>query len=274
MTYNVLRAAMDGRELPGGTAAPWSERRPKVAALIHRVMPDVVAVQEAGSLLHHTQRRQVSSLVRELGGDYRLAYTEVPPAEPDSNHLGVYVLYLRKAWRAVGDGWHYWLGHGRVAAYQRLQHRATGARMLLTSVHLSHGDGPAWDRVRREETERLIRRTRRYSAAHSHLPIVCAGDFNSYYASNRTDGPGRAMRARHFADGFEAAQSLVRWQYNSNNQYERLPPAQSRSVDHVFAAPGVGLRSWNEKLRLRDGKFVGTIPSDHNPVITKIVLPY
>jgi hypothetical protein len=45
-------------------------------------------------------------------------------------------------------------------------------------------------------------------------------------------------------------------------------------VDHVYAPPGVAVRRWQMVLDLTRGRFVGVIPSDHNPVAADVVLPY
>jgi hypothetical protein len=36
----------------------------------------------------------------------------------------------------------------------------------------------------------------------------------------------------------------------------------------------VAVRRWEMRLNLTAGSFVGVIPSDHNPVVADVVLPY
>ena len=42
----------------------------------------------------------------------------------------------------------------------------------------------------------------------------------------------------------------------------------------MYAPAGVAVRGWALALKLSDGKFVGAIPSDHNPLVADVVLPY
>ena len=76
------------------------------------------------------------------------------------------------------------------------------------------------------------------------------------------------------ADGFEVSQIFANRQYNSANQYYRTPPAHADNVDHIYAEAGVGMRAWSQVLQLSAGKFRGVIPSDHNPVLADLTIPY
>ena len=57
MTYNIKKADLAGQQEGGNTVAPWSQRRARVAAMINGALPDVVAVQEAASLVAPTAGR-------------------------------------------------------------------------------------------------------------------------------------------------------------------------------------------------------------------------
>jgi endonuclease/exonuclease/phosphatase family metal-dependent hydrolase len=276
LTYNVLRKSMDGTTRNGETIAPWSKRRLKAASLIKSVTPDVIAVQEAGTLMGGPgSARQVDNLAKALDGVFRVARTEIPPSEPKSTHLGDYVLYRKATYRAVGDGWHWDLGHNHYAAYQLLEHRATNTRFLFVSPHLSSQVGTDWDQIREEQTVRMLTKAKRFAAGHGNVPIMYAGDFNSVESTRHPfDGPGIAMRAANAMDAFEVAATRRKTQYNSANHYLRRPPAAGMSIDRVFASPGVAMTQWKQLLKLDNGAFVGAIPSDHNPVFVLVVVPH
>jgi endonuclease/exonuclease/phosphatase family metal-dependent hydrolase len=105
--------------------------------------------------------------------------------------------------------------------------------------------------------------------------VVYAGDFNSDVNKHHAfDGPGLAMRAARVADAEKVAQTLVNWRYNSANLYLRRPPAVDQSIDYVYAGPGVGVASREVVLSLAQGRFVGVIPSDHNPVLARLYVAY
>ncbi|SHG06940.1 Metal-dependent hydrolase, endonuclease/exonuclease/phosphatase family [Jatrophihabitans endophyticus] len=277
MTYNVLTSAADGQRTTGERIAPWSKRRAGVAALIRGATPDVVCLQEAGGWVGSPQgyggTRQADDLAHLLGS-YTLARTETPPTEHHYFRTGSYLLYRTSVYRAVGTGGHWFLGDNRVAAYQVLQRRSTGATVLAVSVHLNFGNGRAADDVRAAETRSLLSQAGRLAAAKG-VPVVYAGDFNSVLNRNHVyDGAGDVMRAHRVADAQSVAQSRPNERFNSANLYLRTPPEVGQSIDYVFAPAGVAVRSREVVLRLSRGRFRGVIPSDHNPVLVRAAFPY
>jgi endonuclease/exonuclease/phosphatase family metal-dependent hydrolase len=276
MTYNILELSRDGDHEGSGIVAPWSERKAAAARLIKDANPDVVAVQEGSDWVGRPRGvRQVGSLRAALGGVYALAHTEISPEEPHYFRTGVYILYKKAEYRAYGRGWHWALGNHRWAAYQLLRNRMTGARFLFVSTHLLKGNGAANDRQREAETNVLITKARRYAARHGRVPVIYAGDFNSDSDRRHAfNGPAIAMRDANITDTFNAAHGRVLGRYNSANQYERRPPKAGDHIDYVFASPGVVVRSWRLVMRLSDGRLLGVIPSDHNPVVTNLEFAY
>lgn len=278
MTFNILRLSADGTRADGEAVAPWSKRRIQAANYITSAAPDVIGVQEGSSWVGAPRgQRQVDSLVSALRGSYALARTEIPPSEPGYFRTGRYVLYKTSTYAAVGSGGHWNLGTlpdgQRWAAYQVLRSRSSGATFLFVSPHLYSGGGAIGDRARLAETTSMITQASTYAAAKGGLPIVYAGDFNSH-ERHPLDGPATAARTAHLADGLLVAQSLRNQRYNSANRYLRTPPASGLSLDHIYVAPGVGVSAWRQVLSLQDGRFLGVIPSDHNPVVADLVIPY
>jgi endonuclease/exonuclease/phosphatase family metal-dependent hydrolase len=275
MTYNILEAKFDGRHEGGNVVAPWSRRRPAAARLIRQADPDVVGIQEGASWVRKARGpRQVDSLRAALRGKYKLAHTEIPPSRRHFHRTGDYILYKKSRYQARGHGGHWALGDSRFAAYQVLRNRATGARMLFVSAHLLVTPGAASDARREAETRRLIHRARPY-AARRHVPIVYVGDFNSdRFRRHSFNGPAMAMRAAGVADAWDAAQHRTRARYNTADHYMRKPPRNGARIDYVFAPAGVAVRSWGLVMNLSHGRFVGTIASDHNPLVARLEIPY
>jgi endonuclease/exonuclease/phosphatase family metal-dependent hydrolase len=273
MTYNLLRALRDGQRVGSERVAPWTRRRAAAVALITMANPDVLGLQEASDWAGAVRGPRMADDVRaHLGGRYSLAHTEIAPGERNWFRTGRYILYKNATYRAVGAGGHWTLAAGRFAAYQVLQNRVSGARFLAVSVHLEAGHGRTVDLRRQAQTQRLLRDVRAFRATHD-VPVIYVGDFNSH-ERNVVDGPGNVFRAAGHVDADEVAQVLVNHRYNSANQYARTAPARALDVDHVYAPPGVAVRRWQMVLSLRGGRFVGVIPSDHNPVAADVVLPY
>ena len=274
MTYNLLHSWRDGEKVGTETVAPWSQRRQAVVALVRQADPDVLGVQEASDWVGPVKGpRMVDDLRVRLGaGRYSLAHTEVTPGQRGWFRTARYLLYRTSTYRAVGTGGNWELGPARFAAYQVLQHRTTGARFLAVSVHLEAGSGRAVDLRRQAETERLLSKVKAFQS-HTDVPVIYVGDFNSH-ERNVVDGPGIAFRAAGHVDADEVAQTRVNREFNSANRYLRAAPAGGLDIDHVYAPPGVAVRSWQIVLNLTAGRFVGAIPSDHNPVAADVVIPY
>ncbi len=272
MTYNVLHQPAAGTKESGTTVASWVQRRTPMIALIKRWNPDVLALQEASDWVGPVKGPRVADdLAARLGG-YAVAHTEITPGQPGWMRTARYILYRTATYSPVGAGGHWALATGRFAAYQELQNRTTGARFLAVSVHLSYGAGRAADLQRQAETQKLLGFARAYQAS-AHVPVIYLGDFNSH-EGHALDGPGVVMRAAGVADADEVAQALSNRRYNSANQYFRSPVQGHWDIDHVYAPAGVAVRGWALGLNLTAGTFVGAIPSDHNPVVADVTLPY
>jgi endonuclease/exonuclease/phosphatase family metal-dependent hydrolase len=279
MTYNILQLSCDGNREAGGVISPWSQRRPVAAKLIKSVSPDVIGVQEGQQWVGSTPgTRQVDNLrsaLRNIGADYAIAKTEDTYPTPGLVRTGDYILYKPSVYRTYGAGGHWAIGDGHWAAYQVLQNVNSGARFLFVTTHLTTPGGLTNDKLRESETQTILKLADQVAADYQ-VPVVYSGDFNS---NGRTDvhpldGPGVVMRAAHINDSRLVAQSFRRGTYNSMNQYRRYPYHYSFDIDYVWTAPGVAAATYGTAMFLSDGAFVGTIPSDHNPVYTRVYLPY
>jgi endonuclease/exonuclease/phosphatase family metal-dependent hydrolase len=277
MTYNIKEAHFDGEEEGGDVVAPWNpDRKEAVARLITRADPDVVGIEEGATKIGHRRHgpRQVDTLRKALGGNYRLARTEVPPNRPGTHRTGDYILYKKATWRAVGKGGHWALGNHRWAAHQVLRNRASGAKFLFVTAHLRQQPGRSNDVLRQRETESLVHHGHQL-AARKGVPVVYVGDFNSDpFGNHAYNAPALVMKQHHIADSYNVAQKRVRARYNTANHYMRRPPHVGARIDYIFAPQGVGVRSWKLIMRMHHGEFVGTIPSDHNPVVSDLMIPY
>jgi endonuclease/exonuclease/phosphatase family metal-dependent hydrolase len=281
MTYNLLILTADGARGGGGAGevvASWNaSRKAAAAALVRGSAPDVIAVQEGSAYTAGwNSARQVDSLASALGAQYTVARTQGLATDPDYVLTGVHIVYRNTAYAAVGNGGHWYLNDAhRYAAYQVLRHRTTGAEVLVVSAHLTTNRGTQYDALRRQQTQLIVDNARALAAGQGGIPVVYAGDVGTVHMSWQPYDPaGIVMRSAHGADAFDVAQVRTNHRYSSVNQYRRVPILDAGSVDRIFASPGVAVRSWNELLRLSDGRFVGVIPSDHNPVVADLGVPY
>ena len=142
------------------------------------------------------------------------------------------------------------------------------------TVHLDAPMGARYDAIRGAETKAMLGHATMYEARHGNPPAIYTGDFNTYEHEYRThDLSGADMRAAGLLDGIQVAQTLVNAKYDSLNEYYRVPRKRHGSAIHLYVSPGVGVVSWRELLHLSRGRFVGTIPSDHNPIVAAVENP-
>jgi hypothetical protein len=285
MTYNVKEARFDGQHRGGNVVAPWPQREVAAAQLIKPEHPDFILLQEAASFSPPSSiNRQCETLrdeLKSLGLDYVLATTEIPPSQPHYHRTGDYILYNPANYEAVGKGDHWALGESRWAAYQLFRNVNTSSRVLVVSFHLLVGDANGNDAKRQAEVESMVQQAKSYSAAHGDVPIVYGGDTNSQAFVHKNgetrhefDGARAGFRAHGISGASDVAQSRKNAKYNSANGYRTKPPKLGIYLDDLFAAPGIAVSDWKMLLNLRHGKFVGTIPSDHNPIVATMYYPF
>ena len=282
LTFNVLHSMFDGKQEQGFKSGhyvqPWSKRLPAVISLIKSGHPDVININEAFDWIKPGKVRQIDTIKSALGSGWSLARTENFPQDRNPR-TGNYILFRNSEFSAVGSRGHFAVSNGNLAAYQELQSRA-GARFLFVSAHLSPG-GDSVDSRRASETRNLLASAQSKARG---VPIIYAGDFNSFTVADRLsytgatprpkDSPETLLRAAHVGDAYVAAQSRSGTQYGSVNYYARTPNYSGRIIDHIFGSAGVSFQNWAQLLHLSHGKFAGTIPSDHNAVVAGIDVTY
>ncbi|HVV77578.1 MAG TPA: hypothetical protein VHC43_16265 [Mycobacteriales bacterium] len=280
LTYNIREAQYDNEPDGSNHGAPWAQRKGPAAALIRTAMPDVMAIEEGASFVDgSTTIRQVDSLTTALGSPYALARTEIPPTEKHYFRTGDYIIYNSDTLKTVGNGDHWDTGEASLgpqhwAAYQEFQVIGSGAKFVFVAFHLvqKNTDPSTDDAARERQATSMIQQAH---AKFPNLPIVYGGDTNSALEKKHVIDSARvAARAFHIDDSLDVAQSRHNAKYNSANGYSPKPPAFGDDIDAILAEPGVGVSAWDELLNLSHGKFVPPIPSDHNPVVATVQIPY
>ncbi len=143
-------------------------------------------------------------------------------------------------------------------AYQKSaaarKHRSTAARQLVAAIDRANPDG---------------------------LPVIIGGDFNSGAHRNSGNGVYRALLAAGYIDPLVkskklgAAEKRINANLKTVHKMTRRAPRDSWApmIDHVFVSK-MRVAEWETVARLDNaGRFVGTIPSDHNLVRVTVYLP-
>jgi endonuclease/exonuclease/phosphatase family metal-dependent hydrolase len=250
--------------------------------MIKKADPDMVVINEANDWDGDPPHRQIDTLAARLRGSYDLADADftINRYHP---RTGNYILYRTNMFRPLyqdNGKAHYWTvfhnNNDNMAMYQAFVDVQTGARFLVVAVHLVHGPNNAKsDADRRAETQHLLAHVHNLQARdarYADLPVILGGDFNSFAGHNphNFDSPGDLLRRAHLTDSLMAAQRRTNTKFGSVNGYTPKPSHTGRIIDHFYGSAGVAFRTWTQVMNLRHGRWAGTIPSDHNPVLTGI----
>lgn len=161
------------------------------------------------------------------------------------------------------------LGGRASSTWAMLRVKKTGKTYLFVSAHLTTGkDKVAGKRAR--ETARLLSGT---AGVAEGRPRVFAGDFNSSI-QRRKDTVGSRFKAAGFSDAFTKATSRAATKkYNSATGYGKRPLVGGSHIDRVFLPRGATVTKWTMDVKLRRGKHLRPIASDHSPVRATVTLP-
>jgi hypothetical protein len=124
----------------------------------------------------------------------------------------------------------------------------------------------------------------------SRTPAFVVGDFNSTRYATPTNAPYDEVVSHGFVDPLghtykstkisskATAEKRIRAHYNSHNNFIRTVPHFSSNengsnMDYIFTT-AMRTLEWETVLDLdSSGKLKGTIPSDHNMIVAKVLLP-
>ena len=240
----------------------WQYRVPKVTAMFDKHDVDFGGLQE---VLHH----QLGELEQALP-----AYEFVGVGRDDGKTQGEYApIFFRKADFTLLNSDTIWLSETpdevgsrgwdaalpRITSFATLQHKASGAKILLGSAHYDHrGKG-----ARRNSGAVIHDYISAQLGANDIEMVVLTGDFNDIPNSPTTkaiENKNCLFDARRMAQEKSGPNST--WNgFRSVAAYERL--------DYIFTNPATPILSHV----IDDSKIDGRFPSDHLPVIISVGAP-
>lgn len=268
-TYNILKSARKD----------WSKRKPALVRTILGEDPDVVGLQEA-TPARRGGTRQYVALTNALGSDWALV-------DASSGSTGeTRTIYNITRLQLISSGHHAISGSKRYGGFQRyvtwavFTQRATGKRFMFVNTHFAPRTSSASDGHRVSAARQLVAAVKQANT--DNLPVVVAGDFNT--GKNRTSsnrvyttivGGGYRDPLATGSGRLGHAEKTIRANVKTVNRYRRVAPRDSFApmVDHIFVSP-MRVKEWEVVARLDSrGRFIGTIPSDHNMLRATVVLP-
>ncbi|MFT3889716.1 MAG: fibronectin type III domain-containing protein [Arachnia sp.] len=290
-SYNVGSKTVEAKN------HPWTGRRSAVASTILGQKPDVIGLQEASQgKLDGADISQAEDLVKRLGSPYKLAstarYNCVNPKTPykcvakyqgasnsqkiayNSQTLTLVSHGARKTTSAKKKMTEY-----RYVEWATFQHKGTGKRFFFVNVHLDPGQNASAAAVRVTQMKEILAVIEEKNP--QNLPAYVVGDFNSTKWSDGSNQPYDAMRKAGFVDPLgntymsktttsgATVKKRINTHFSSHNGWQRVAPQKSWIngiyLDYIWTSKGIEVPEWETVVKVdKNGKFIGTIPSDHN----------
>lgn len=288
---------------------PWSERRGVVVASILQKKPDVIGVQEASQGWLVVGGKKVSlSQFEDLRKRLRAGGTPYEITNPHRNNCvnsttprncryqdrgaskGTKIFFNTDTVKMLSQGSQKLPQcsgcNERYVAWAIFQQRSTGQEFFFAETHIEHGS--SYYNLRKAQTEAMMREVelRRPRG----MPAFVVGDFNSTRYFNPANAPYDEVISHGFVDPLghtyksprvsskATAERRIRAHYNSHNNFIRQVPhfephENGSNLDYIFTTPMRTLQ-WETVLNLdSSGKLAGTIPSDHNMLVAKVLMP-
>ncbi len=164
----------------------------------------------------------------------------------------------------------------RRAVYAQFADRATGKRFFFVSAHLDNRHSTnattegTYDTLRENQVKTVMNRMNLLNTAR--LPIVFGGDFNTWQNTKFGYNAHDALIAAGYYDT-AAATTQVDVRYPTINHFKAtVSPGASRwgaRLDAILVKGVRGASRWENVMDVTDAER----PSDHNMVVSDIVLP-
>lgn len=180
----------------------------------------------------------------------------------------------------------------RYVAWASFTQKSTGKSFFVTDAHLDpRSGGSQYYTLRQQQAAKIVETIAIKNTAK--LPVLITGDMNSskwdmpanapydtFVKAGYVDPIGGTWRSS-LASGYATAEKMTNAQYYSYNGFAPKltrtsytgPRAEGSHIDYIFTSK-MRVASWEQVLNVdADGVFKSRIPSDHNMIMEKIVLP-
>ena len=301
-SFNIRCANCFG---PQNQEKPWSVRRDVVVAQIVARRPDVVGLQEASQArLKGTTTTQMADLrdrLRAAGAPYELtnehAYncrdSTTPKAcvpKDQGASQGTRIIVNTETVDLAAQGSKLLPSctgcNNRYMAWAVVKQKATGKSFFLANVHTQFM--ARYAALRHDEIRVMMDEVAARNP--DNLPVFIVGDFNSTRYQVPSNAPYDEVIARGFTDPLGhtpqspvvseqgTAETRIRANYSSHNNFLRTVAKvadweNGNNLDYILTTP-MRILLWETVLDVdAQDRIASVIPSDHNMVLVKAVLP-
>lgn len=254
----------------GNACGNWGGREKGMLANLKQQAPDIIATQE-------------STNADDLVNDYNKLADRNFRSLANHKHSGL--AFDTDRFSLVDNAIHTWAADGnKDAAWAILADKLDeGKRLFVVSVHFTNGGSTS---KRKREAVELVSLIDQHNP---NLPVVVGGDFNvskrksehpvvyrTVSASGLVDPLGNPSDSRYVSTS-ATVEHRIDVGYNSANSFKRHALhskwANGYDVDYLWHSRGIRVGSFQVVVNVdSSGDFMGTIPSDHNMLVSSFHL--
>jgi endonuclease/exonuclease/phosphatase family metal-dependent hydrolase len=276
-TYNIKCYKCERKKYP------WESRRDEMVELILGQQPDVIGLQEAA----HTKTKegvpQYADLVNRLGAPYATTNCGAKNAPVcTSVRSSSQVVYNTEKLKVLDHGFVRLVKSSHYLAWAIFEDIATGKQFFYGTLHLTLSGNLKNKQV--DQAAKFIKDKA------GDLPVVIGGDFNSNRNAKGKNYPWQVMKKNGWLDPLgntpkskkPAASAFVENRINTNcnsfngmDRKARCHPSSwnGTNVDYIFVSE-MRVPEYEVVMKLDSkGRFIGTIPSDHNMLRADLWIP-
>jgi endonuclease/exonuclease/phosphatase family metal-dependent hydrolase len=263
-SYNVLKAA---------NKKSWVKRRGPVAKTILGEDPDVMGLQEATPVHVPGGLRQFQDVRRLLGSNWALT------TSPGEAHI----VYNTDRLTLISQGYDVLEGSNtrgvqRYAPWGVFEQKSTTKRFLFMNTHFLPQNGAHAKALRASAARQMVATINKVNV--DNLPVVIVGDFNSGGNRDSSNAVYRTFTADYIdplvnTGKLGDAEQRIRTYLKTVNKFKRTAPRDTTApmIDQIFVS-SMRVAEYEVVAKLDSaGRFVGTIPSDHNMIRATVYLP-
>ena len=279
-SYNIRNGTI---KAGGGN---WTKRRHAVADTVAGQHVAVLGLQEATWNLPGYPFGQYADLAHLLGRSWK-STTYVGNAGPEGTRIiydGDEVTMLRQGYQRLAGS--HDNGNWRYVSWAEFRQLSTGKRFFFVNTHLLEKQNKHDYNNRKSSAQQVVRVIERYNT--ENLPTIIVGDFNSHKFRNPENAPYDIITRAGYIDPLGnvddwrggprgIAEKRINAELFTINEFKRKAMRGNYStgvtLDQIFVTP-MRVAEWETVARLdSSGRFIGTIPSDHNMIRATVYLP-
>jgi hypothetical protein len=179
-----------------------------------------------------------------------------------------YIFYRPELFEQLNGG-NFDIGDGRDTTWGKFRVRKTDRVFYYVDIHLDNGKDKAANSRRARELDRVLARMKLINDTDK--PMIYAGDFNSGTHRDQ-DAPGDKMRAAGLSDAELLTKDVTNAQINTGHTFSTEVLDSGAHIDHIWVTDDFDVDSWEQLVRITNGRYTKPVVSDHNAVSAVISL--